>query len=254
MSYADTLARLKKMENGGTTEPTQPTEGACVGSVGSGNRVFDGNNPTDQSDEPTSVGSVGSPKGVSEQKHITPSAPSNDDKSPSETGSEAANDRPADQALLRTLGRVVDDLPLTAHEVYAELSDGDIAAWQHDRIETNHLRDFAVALYDGRERKAGRIPESYQYVATCRHCGPVWLTIPGHVPSCPWCINRYNGWPIPRPKPVTCATCRHFKRRNHAHLGDCGAGIRPYAAAGFWDTDSHACNRWLTNDKESGRN
>jgi hypothetical protein len=43
---------------------------------------------------------------------------------------------------------------------------------------------------------------------------------------------------------VRCGECRHFQRREHPNLGDCGAGERPPGAAGFWDTDKRGCDRW----------
>ena len=43
---------------------------------------------------------------------------------------------------------------------------------------------------------------------------------------------------------VRCADCRHFERADHPHLGDCARHELPPGAAGFWDTDLRACERF----------
>jgi len=42
---------------------------------------------------------------------------------------------------------------------------------------------------------------------TCEACGPVWAWAgaPATVQGCPWCANRADGLPIPRPAPITAA-------------------------------------------------
>lgn len=174
MSYTDALARLKQSINTGEVDPTKPSKPGFVGFVGA---------------TPPCIG----------KKNMMLGASSNEDNPYTSLNCATPGARRADQALLRTLGYVVDDLPLTAQAVYAELSETDIAAWQVNEIITDHLRAFALALNDGQEREAGLIPAPYEYKAVCQRCGPVWLFKSGNVLNCPWCINRYNGWPIPRP-------------------------------------------------------
>jgi len=194
----------------------------------------------------SSVSSVSPPQAHIGEKNITRIASSKDNQRQADPKSQTTDERRPDPALLQALARVVDHLPLTAQAIYAELSDSDIDAWRDGALNRDNLRAFALAVHEGHEREAGRIPDSYQDIANCDQCGPVWLFMPGDVPSCPWCINRYNGWPIPRPGSVTCATCRHFQRTEHPHLGHCSAGIKPYGVAGHWDTDRHGCKHWLS--------
>ena len=60
-------------------------------------------------------------------------------------------------------------------------------------------------------REQGRVPGSYTATTHCRSCGtvPIFAGAPVRVDSCPWCRNRIEGQPIPRP-PVSCADCAHF--------------------------------------------
>lgn len=44
---------------------------------------------------------------------------------------------------------------------------------------------------------------------------------------------------------VRCTDCRHFERHEwHPHLGACAMHERPPGAAGWWDDDLHACERF----------
>lgn len=143
------------------------------------------------------------------------------------------------------LSSVVADLPIPAPELRRALAEGDVTAWRQGAIDRRHLRIFAIRLCEQRDRQVGRVPERYDGVGRCRLCGPVWLPDDGAVENCPWCANRVAGLPIPRPQLVNCATCRHFRRTAHQHLGKCQAGIKPAGAAGHWDTDRHCCSWWL---------
>jgi hypothetical protein len=62
---------------------------------------------------------------------------------------------------------------------------------------------FARALLSTAERRGGQVPREWTQACTCARCGPVWLWIdaPRHVLGCPWCFNRADGLPIPRPRP-----------------------------------------------------
>ncbi len=86
---------------------------------------------------------------------------------------------------------------------------------------------FAWTLHLGELRQRGERPAHYTRRAICNHCGPVWLWEPGpaHVLGCPWCFNRANRLPIPRPL-VTCGTCRFFTPNPSSPgsgIGSCGA-------------------------------
>ena len=52
-----------------------------------------------------------------------------------------------------------------------------------------------------KEREAGRKPSSYTSTAFCAGCGHVHIFpgAPPRVDTCPWCHNRSQGLPIPRP-------------------------------------------------------
>lgn len=44
---------------------------------------------------------------------------------------------------------------------------------------------------------------------------------------------------------VRCIDCRHFQRfDDHPHLGGCGVGVPPTAAAGFWDSAIRHCEQF----------
>jgi hypothetical protein len=62
------------------------------------------------------------------------------------------------------------------------------------------MRAIVDSLVQRHEMDSGQVPEHYTEVAHCKGCGPVWLWFAGDVLGCPWCWNRANGHPIPRPK------------------------------------------------------
>lgn len=61
---------------------------------------------------------------------------------------------------------------------------------------------YARALLATADRRDGYQPQGWGQAATCAHCGPVWLWhgAPAEVLGCPWCWNRADGLPIPRPR------------------------------------------------------
>ena len=65
-----------------------------------------------------------------------------------------------------------------------------------------------------RQRRAGIAPDHYEGQTVCQFCGPVpiWPKAPARVSGCPWCANRADGLPIPRPAPITA------EGANPAHL------------------------------------
>jgi hypothetical protein len=145
------------------------------------------------------------------------------------------------------------DLPIPPEQVTAALAPEELAALKAGRLSADALAAFARALVSRRAMDAGECPAHYTAAAVCRHCGPVWTWAndgkdtarSAPLAGCPWCWNRLEGLPIPRPEPMPCAGCRHFMRsEHHPHLGHCGAG-EPEAAAGLWGSDPRHCLRWL---------
>lgn len=128
----------------------------------------------------------------------------------------------------------------------AELEEAAGEDWPEVRDDPQVLEALAHAVITRRQRERGERPSHWSETCDCADCGPVylWRGSPASVLGCPWCLNRAEGQPIPRPVAVTCGTCRHFQRINHPHLGHCDKG-RPEAIAGLWDTDRRGCDRWL---------
>lgn len=81
-----------------------------------------------------------------------------------------------------------------------------------------------------RDRKTGRVPDSYTATTWCRGCGtvPIFEGAPARVDACPWCFNRAKGLPIPRPT-VSCGACAHFTSDSigHGGIGSCAANGPP---------------------------
>lgn len=150
-----------------------------------------------------------------------------------------------DSQLREALASACVGVAITPTEVRDSLAADDVADWAAGRLAGETLAAFARALVARREMDAGARPAAYQYPATCRQCGPIWLYAPGKVHGCTWCWNRLAGRPIPRPVLVRCGECRHFARTPyHPRLGRCQAG-EPMAAAGNWDSDQRPCPHWL---------
>jgi hypothetical protein len=146
--------------------------------------------------------------------------------------------------LLETLGRICQALSIPPAEVHQALTPEDIKAWQHGQIGNDTLTAFARLLMQRKAMDEGRQPVRYNQPATCHQCGPVWLWFSGEVLACPWCRNRLQGKPIPRPVPVRCGDCRHFRRIDHPHLGHCDKG-QPEPVTGLWDKTGRGCGYYL---------
>ena len=138
----------------------------------------------------------------------------------------------------------IGNLSISADEIRAALDEDDIEGWINSKTCTNTLVTKAIITLARREINKGDIPAYFNKKAECALCGPVWLWSEANVSGCPWCINRINDLPIPRPQAVCCADCNHFKRVDHPHLGHCAKG-EPEAVVGLWDTDRRNCHRWL---------
>ncbi len=134
-----------------------------------------------------------------------------------------------------------------------QLEDAAGEDWAEIRDDPALLEVFARAVAARLSRERGERPPGWTARSHCARCGPVFLWPGSHgcVLACPWCFNRVAGLPIPRPHPVTCGNCLHFRRTDHAHLGHCARG-QPGAPAGLWDTDRRACARWHPQEQTRG--
>lgn len=152
--------------------------------------------------------------------------------------------------LMEVLAGACAELEITPEAVYDALDDSDIEDWRSGQISSESLVAFARALVERRLMDQGKRPSYYTARATCRQCGPIWLWLPANVDGCPWCWNRVNGVPIPRPTMVHCADCIHFRRaHDHPHLGHCHMG-QPGAPAGLWDTDARRCDWYMPHARQ----
>jgi len=157
-----------------------------------------------------------------------------------------------DSKLLEALAAACAGLGIKPGEVRAALAVEDVEAWEAGELPGETLTAFARSLAQLQAMATGQVPSHYTTTATCRHCGPVWtwpedgkIRARPPVLSCPWCWNRLDRLPIPRPEPLPCGDCRHFMRRaDHPRLGSCAAG-EPEAPAGLWDAERRACLYWL---------
>lgn len=135
-------------------------------------------------------------------------------------------------------------------ELERQLSEQDIRRWRQGEFSSDDLALFACLVSQRKTMELGRRPEQFRKQATCKRCGPIWLWTGGEVAHCPWCWNRINGKPIPRPCPVRCGGCLHFMRISHPNLGHCTKG-EPEAVAGIWDTDTRFC-KWFNQKSQPG--
>lgn len=185
--------------------------------------------------------------------HITqnpqnPAAPTNSAYCADSAQGDDGEDR---SRLLEQLAEPCEGLAIAPVEVLDALAPSDINDWRGGHVSLGTLRAFAHALVQRRDIEQGVRPEGFTERANCRGCGPVWLWLEGTVDGCPWCFNRAKGLRIPRPVPVTCGTCFHFRRIDHPHLGTCAAGER-LDYAGLWDTDRRTCPRWIPQERQLG--
>jgi hypothetical protein len=134
-----------------------------------------------------------------------------------------------------------------------ELADAAGEDWDEVRDDPAVLEALAHAVITRCQRERGECPPHWTEHSECAGCGPVflWPGSPARVLGCPWCFNRAEGRPIPRPVAVTCGACRHFRRIDHPHLGHCAVG-EPEAIAGLWDTDRRGCARWMPLEQTTG--
>lgn len=169
-------------------------------------------------------------------------------------------DKPEILALLRTRDCSEVSPPEAAIQspnVYgltmAELREAAGHDWQAVCGDSTMLEALAHAVVTRRQREQGECPPHWTVHCECAGCGPVYLW-PGSPPwvlGCPWCFNRAEGRPIPRPVVVTCGTCRHCYRVPNPHIGHCAAGELP-AIADLCDIDRRGCDQWLPLERNTG--
>jgi hypothetical protein len=76
--------------------------------------------------------------------------------------------------------------------------------WPKVRNNPTLLRGHAATIAVTRQVRAGQVPEGWTGVFQCAGCGSVYLQPggPEDLHGCPWCVNRAQGLPIPRPPKV----------------------------------------------------
>lgn len=152
--------------------------------------------------------------------------------------------------LLKALADACKGLDITPAEVREALAEKDLEDWKKGKISAKTLSAFARSLVQRREMNQGKCPDHYTEQATCKQCGPIWLWYSGEVLGCPWCWNRLEDKPIPRPCSVCCGDCIYFERIAHPNLGHCIKG-EPEAIAGLCDTDRRYCERFLPRPQQA---
>ncbi len=153
--------------------------------------------------------------------------------------------------LLEALADACQGIDITPIEVTEALAPEDIEDWHTGAISGHTLAAFARCLVQRREMDQGKRPDHYTQQAVCHHCGPIWSWFSGEVAGCPWCRNRIEDKPIPRPHSIRCGECTHYERTDHPHLGHCAKG-EPEATAGLWNTDKRMCDKWLPLHQTTG--
>jgi hypothetical protein len=146
--------------------------------------------------------------------------------------------------MLEALALACNGLSITPNELYEALDSDDIENWFDNTISPLSLKDFAHSQLQRKLMDEGKVPEHFTLQGICKQCGPILSWFQGETESCPWCWNRLEDKPIPRPQSVQCMNCTHFKRTNHPALGHCARG-EPEAIAGIWDTDFRYCLLFL---------
>ena len=126
-------------------------------------------------------------------------------------------DKPEILALLRTHDTgEVSPPPTTAESpnlhglALAELEAIAGEDWAEVRNDPAMLEFLAHAVVTRRQRERGECPPHWTEHCECAGCGSVylWPGSPARVLGCPWCFNRAEGRPIPRPVTVTCGARR----------------------------------------------
>lgn len=200
--------------------------------------------PTQNTHNPQKASIPGSSANIAYIALVNPRSSEKSDGSTPRNSAYIADSAEEKSRLFEDLSTACSGLSITPTEVHDALSQEDMDEWRTGDISLDTLAAFARSLEQRREMDEGIIPKGYTEIAFCRHCGPVRLWFAGEVLSCPWCLNRTAGRPIPRLCAVQCGECLHFNRIDHPHLGHCAKG-EPEAIVGNWDTDSRGCDLYI---------
>lgn len=103
------------------------------------------------------------------------------------------------ESLIEALNIATNNLSITTTDVYEALSLEDIQSFQSGEINIGTLITFSRSIVQHREMKKGKVPTHFTNIITCQKCGPIWHWVDYDVNDCPWCQNRINKYPIPRP-------------------------------------------------------
>lgn len=75
--------------------------------------------------------------------------------------------------------------------------------WVTLKKDWGTLEAIFSAISDIKTRERGEIPAAYTDTTICKDCGeipiPPSMRCDGYVLGCPWCFNKTNGLPIPKP-------------------------------------------------------
>lgn len=81
----------------------------------------------------------------------------------------------------------------------AELHEAAGSDWPTIEINPPLMVTLARAVQVRRMRELGHVPAHYTSTTICAGCGsvPIFSGAPSRVMSCPWCLNRIAGRPVP---------------------------------------------------------
>ena len=85
----------------------------------------------------------------------------------------------------------------------AELKESAGEDWEGMKDNPELLEAFKSAVQDQKIKERGGVPLDYTATTHCKNCGDVFvppaLASGGNVLGCPWCWNKANSLPIPKP-------------------------------------------------------
>jgi len=84
----------------------------------------------------------------------------------------------------------------------AELQKAAGDDWPAIKDNSEDLKALAQAITTRRMRESGNVPAHYTTTTDCKGCGLVWIFEGGlpKVKGCPWCFNRLQNLPTPKPE------------------------------------------------------
>lgn len=180
MAYSDTIESLKRLK--GHVGPTDKTDRkGFVSFVG----TLHGGRAREQEGFVSSVSAS--------QGHVQKVLPFLEDFIEKPSGSTARTDKTSS----------ITTFQFSERDTLTEL-EADLATdMEYPKIKADPalLRQSAESIATTRLVREGKIPEGWSVVFYCPRCGPVFLNPdkPIDLIGCPWCRNREQGLPIPRP-------------------------------------------------------